>query len=906
MINEVISTIKIFSSFMASEEMLLICALAGISIKSYLLYFSSKYAINSKQFNAAFFTFLLIIIGTILEDAAWALKLLRTLKYLDNYCLVIFSIRMAWVFCIIHYQALINFSNLLIPFSYKNIFLNILAKISEYTVLTISTACSLIFLFLAFFKYHLTAQPRFQFDFVPFKLIDINNEIDLIHSVYWYLIAITFINFLLLAWKLYFANNKQIKVPSLVRKQVKILAIGIIAPRLFSEFIQAYQFSYHKNATLVQPLYCLSCILSIVMFYFCIKRILGLRLLNFSSQINLSNKSKFIDELKISLEQLNNIKSINELDYIIQRLFEKSFEISPEDSLLYIRPQILEQSTRKNQSADKIVEMLLLITEQQIINYEEIEFNNFYNKQPNHDTILKCMESLNIALFVPIKHQETILGAIAIKGNYSKIFSKNEHEEIVMFVRYLANTINTIKQTNLDRLVNKCKKIEEELYQKHHEIRQYKESLRTLLKNNQDKSIAVLYYKNRKFVFANQAAKNMLTFNINKYDGHPFAKVLRQIAQQVEQYKSSQIKYYQDPIDNKKYVISALPHLEQNNIIVTINYAEATDIIKEQISNLKNATDWDYLLYLETTQSGIFINNLIPGNSETLINFKIDLLKLSLTKKSILISSNPEDTSLLIDLIHNISLKENINNFEVRRNLSNEQIKKIIFGSKQLLDETIGIINTSGTLVINNIELLPLDIQDELAETIKYGTFYPYKSNFPEQTEARIIFTTQEFPEKLLEDSLISSKLYKELQTTTIEFPTLSLLRDEELIDLAKSIADKNNNLESIGGMFELSSKDKERLINRKPESLTKLTQMITELINKRILVLEPEKNIDPAYDISDQKVIEAARLGKRALKDPDLMLALWKTFKNQNQIADFLKVNRSSVNRRCREFKIV
>ena len=65
------------------------------------------------------------------------------------------------------------------------------------------------------------------------------------------------------------------------------------------------------------------------------------------------------------------------------------------------------------------------------------------------------------------------------------------------------------------------------------------------------------------------------------------------------------------------------------------------------------------------------------------------------------------------------------------------------------------------------------------------------------------------------------------------------------------------------------------------------------------------ETQFDPAYEVTDPDLIQAARLGKHALKDHKTMVMLWNKFKNQNKIAMFLGVNRSSVNRRCKEFNL-
>ena len=84
------------------------------------------------------------------------------------------------------------------------------------------------------------------------------------------------------------------------------------------------------------------------------------------------------------------------------------------------------------------------------------------------------------------------------------------------------------------------------------------------------------------------------------------------------------------------------------------------------------------------------------------------------------------------------------------------------------------------------------------------------------------------------------------------------------------------------------------------------------DLSPQQLLVLKSKKNdishdtqFDPAYQVSDPELIEAARLGKHALKDRKTMINLWHKFKSQNKIATFLGVNRSSVNRRCKEYNL-
>ncbi|HEB41595.1 MAG TPA: hypothetical protein ENI08_01075 [Candidatus Dependentiae bacterium] len=104
-----------------------------------------------------------------------------------------------------------------------------------------------------------------------------------------------------------------------------------------------------------------------------------------------------------------------------------------------------------------------------------------------------------------------------------------------------------------------------------------------------------------------------------------------------------------------------------------------------------------------------------------------------------------------------------------------------------------------------------------------------------------------------------------------------------------------------------LTEKDKRRLAKTQPASLQELRKRVKQLILQKA----EQKNInqeiiDPTYETNDPILLQAARLGKYALKDKKIMTLLWQKFdKNQNKIAEFLGVNRSSVHRRCRLYSL-
>jgi hypothetical protein len=96
---------------------------------------------------------------------------------------------------------------------------------------------------------------------------------------------------------------------------------------------------------------------------------------------------------------------------------------------------------------------------------------------------------------------------------------------------------------------------------------------------------------------------------------------------------------------------------------------------------------------------------------------------------------------------------------------------------------------------------------------------------------------------------------------------------------------------------------DKKQLLEAAPSSLKELKNRISQLM--RTPENSPKIVVTLDHAFTDPNIITAVNLGKRALKDQYLMTLLWNTFKNQSRIAQLLKVDRSSVHRRCKLFNL-
>lgn len=360
-------------------------------------------------------------------------------------------------------------------------------------------------------------------------------------------------------------------------------------------------------------------------------------------------------------------------------------------------------------------------------------------------------------------------------------------------------------------------------------------------------------------------------------------------------------------------MLCGVSNVEQNNVIITLHYPEISDIIRKQIELLKDPTEWDYLLYLETTRSGKLINQLIPGSGETLLNFKINLLKTALSKKATLLQIPEEDLLPTVELLHHISLRENLHVLTLQGPEKNFETATKLFGVNQIFSFKNDIppllekLDGTGTLFIQNIEFLHKETQELLAELIRYGLYRAFRSDQKFASNIRIICSTHQDLRQLVQEGAFSKQLFNELKHTTLTMPSLLTLPEEEFENLAEGFTKQTVKTDAFDNLLTLTEKEKDKLTVKRPVSLKELKNKVQNTLLKKSKRnnIYHETQFDPAYEISDPELIEAARLGKHALRDPHIMAMLWNKFKSQNKIATFLGVNRSSVNRRCKKYNL-
>ena len=191
----------------------------------------------------------------------------------------------------------------------------------------------------------------------------------------------------------------------------------------------------------------------------------------------------------------------------------------------------------------------------------------------------------------------------------------------------------------------------------------------------------------------------------------------------MESFNTQQTVFTKDNNDST-IILSGVPHLEQKNIIITVYYPEMSDILKQHVDYLKDPSEWDYLLYLETTAAGKLINQLLPSTSETIVSFKIDLFKAALSAQPLLLDVPERDTRSIMELLHHISLRETLHIIDIKHENNNNDIaikplwhQPLLLAKQSMSQPLLSKPIAMSTLCIQNIHFLNQETNKNTLQT---------------------------------------------------------------------------------------------------------------------------------------------------------------------------------------------
>lgn len=845
-----------------------------------------------------------VVSTAVMTDLSWLVKLSRDIWGLvfANYSVRITFVRVAWACLPIHYQALMLFIDHIIDQDKR---LTTYQKICT----MVSGAFFIFFLCVAYFNFgHESMTDRPWIEFEGRRLLILYS------SIFLHLIGIGIV----------IKKSRTVKIPRLIKKQLAILLYYIVIPYYLLEFLQ--QCPFDNSPLWVTNSYtfvALSNILMIVGSFICVRKVMGLRFLNVENHVKTAEKIPFMSSFKEVLRQLGHVTSAEELKHITQNFFKEVFDIPMNRTTLYIcgiqeRAMARFDRVYGQTEIERIISILDsdvsdYIKQHKILIYDEIVCSDFHAKNGKYTALASFLDEIGADIFLPIYTNNDLMAYVIVarSARPDRFYTDIERDEMLIFGNYLDNIINMLQARGFDVIMLERKELKEELYRKHKEIDQYKESTRYFLRNTRQDTIGIIFYKNSHFTFGNQAAKEMIPINPNMQEGHHLSKALKQIAYYVERFKAPYTVFSKD-IEGDSLILAGVPHLEQSQVIITVYYPEISDMLKRHIELLHDPSEWDYLLYLETTESGHLINNLIPGSSKTVLKCKVELLKIALSKKAILLTMPEADLDVTVELLHKISGREKLYTLNLQGPVNPHDMAIRLFGINPIFGVTssetplLTVLDGIGTLYIKNIHFLDLETQKYFAEFIRYGFYRIFKSDRKVAANTRIICSTDQDLRSLAEENRFSKELFAELKQASFTVPSLMTLPEGDVKNMAESFCEQVVKDHAFKHMFALNEQDKNRIALTRPSSLhefKKRVEYILEQKTKRNGIADQETITSLYTADTDEELMHVARLGRRALKDKKILQLLWNKFKNQNQIANFLGVNRSSVNRRCKDF---
>lgn len=901
------SLLIFFYDLLSTPHLLLSVIIAAVIFKLHFLKKLIPLGLQKTTRKKLLFFLLGTIIGSLFGDAAWIIKLLRTISFPEiSYSTVLFFIRVSWAFLIVQYHSLALFIQSLSEKHFKLKWIN-------YILTPVGLFFSGFFLYMAFFGNSLSTES--ERGLAKSFNIDPPLEMQMMRFVIFYVLNLLVLPSLFIAIR----NVRTKPLPKILRKQLSVFIIYLMCPYLAIEGLQAIYFGFAIELDKLYPVVSVSTLLLIYAVHYCLKKVMSLRFLNGATHVHASNQFSIATHFTTSLEQLAQVSNQQELNHIAQSFFKESFKLPQHSTAVYIRNEKQNNELSNHQATRTVVEHYLTLHKEdityclkklKILIYDDIAFTYFYEETPRSKIILSFLEKINADIFIPIYAQQKMLGYIIVDkdARVQDCYSNIEADQMHVFAHYLGTIINLLAHNDIKTLTQNNKEIEDTLYFKQQESLLFKESVRSCMRNKMPHNIVgIIFYKNRHFTMGNQAAQDLVPIDLNQQEGHPFTKAIKQLVHHVNAYKSAQT-LFTTGANGKQIMLSCMPHIENNTLFITACYPDITDIISHTMQQFQDPNQWDTLLYLETTKAGATINQMIPGSQEALLNIKIGLLHAALHKKALLLSAPEEDLEAYAQLIHHISQREGFGAISVQASASAYDVAIDLFGvnpvfapettNRPLFEKLNG-----GTLFIKNIFGLPRDIQLQLVQLLNTGIYQPLKSEHKKISNVRIICAAIS---PITKDDCVP-QLLEELNKNALSIPAISTLGIADLEALAHGFAQQATNTQVFKNLLNLNTKDLQKICSDAPESLTAFkTRVQNYLIQKsKDHNIYTEANFDPAFQVSDPDLIEAARLGKYALKDYKIMNMLWHKFKNQNKIASFLGVNRSSVNRRCKEFNL-
>lgn len=880
--------ISLFEQFCSSQHVLLGVMLGSIFFKFYIIYFLNfKVVFKIKAYQLLVTILKCILITSIIVDIAWIAVTLRILL-LPN---VTFPILLSTYAQNHPYTALLltvisNLSWLAYVFQYHFIFffINIYLGEKYLTNKNIYILCiGIIFIcaFLVVFTLNIWSWGHFS---------DTTAKVRNIFTIYATLFLSPFALFIITS------KLKARTLPRLVHAQIFNILIYIIFPIWLGDLLQYYPFNIH--ARFFTESYA-SVVISTVMLcngiFICARRLVGLGFLNLRSYLPRRVKFDFIQDFKKIIDSLSYVIHFDDIRKINTDFFKTALDIDSNNInfiIRFINTEPLVEDDSKFSEAEPIVakffenppfDLQPYITTNEIFVLDDLELENFYQPTASNQALVNFLRQLRADAFVPIYKNNTLIAYIVLDryARSNKFYTSTECDEIAVFAQYLSPVIYLLQQKSIQLLIEREQDLRHKLVVKSQELDQYRQSVKAFWDDAHNPHIGIIFYKNKKFFYANQIAYDALGIDLNLFEGDLFVQHLKKVVAKVEQYKNPLQGFTPDGYKPKLMYWVTLS-VAGDYVIIMIYPPHAADIVHQYLAQVREQdTDkWNYFLYQETTDAGHKLAKLLPGTFLSEVTVKAEIMRLVISIQPIIFGIEDKIAEKWARIIHQLSGKKDFITLDASLYSQEQELMVKLFGNAYSHLESISPLLSAKdaltTLFIPSIHALPRVVQKALWNYAKHGYYTPVGS---------------------------TKRIYSSIRVMAAVDPTYPRLHtpDKQGIELRDYCTFSVINAEFINQSIRINKPELHEFKNE--QEYTDLMAIYKHLRSVFNASEKMEKKLEnPVY--KDPDIIRAQQLGKNALKDERMMKILWKKFeKNQNKIAQLLGVNRSTVNRKCKYY---
>ncbi len=259
-------------------------------------------------------------------------------------------------------------------------------------------------------------------------------------------------------------------------------------------------------------------------------------------------------------------------------------------------------------------------------------------------------------------------------------------------------------------------------------------------------------------------------------------------------------------------------------------------------------------------------DGLLLGKSKVILELNGKIQKISSLNSPVIIKGEMgTDKEMIAKLIHNISDRSSERYVSINcRDESEEKLEEKLFGNDINENLHVGLLESvdGGTLFIDEIEYLPINLQKKLLYFIKNSKISPVNSAKVIVLDVRIIVATKINLLDEVKNNKFLENLYYEMNTNIVEIPSLRYRKDD-MEDIINYLIEKNAELQNKT-ILDIEDKAKKALIeNEWPGNWKELEAVVKLLVestkNNGIIEFEsiPEKIRfkDDYYDKKNRKI---------------------------------------------------